>query len=345
MWLKSDLNDLGGPRSGRISGQGRATVDSPQRPSRYAWFVKRVKRHAYWARTQGVAALVEEDELNLRDRWRRRRSTRQWAKLHGVAGDARAIYVVGAQRSGTNFLVRHLQQYPAVEVHNENSRAAFDRFLFKSDRTIAELIASSQQKAIVFKPLCDSHRTNELLDNIETPVESRAIWVYRAWQARARSAVAKFGSSNLDVLSAAAEETWGTSWQLSGVSEENREFVESLNFEGMSPESGSALFWFIRNSLFFDGGLDQRDDVLLVSYDRLTADPEHEFAIIERFVGLEGEQPMSTEQIRPASVPELPDIDPAVRQRCEELQRRLDAAWDAQEKRIERSTDHTEDVP
>jgi len=282
--------------------------------------------------------------LDPRDRLRRRRSKRHWRKQHGLAGKARAIYVVGAQRSGTNFLVRHFQQYPAVEVHNENSRAAFDRFLLRPDEDIARLVESSEHRAVVFKPLCDSHRTDELLDNIETPAESRAIWVYRAWQARARSAVAKFGSSNLDVLSAASGETWDTTWQLSGVSEENRALVESLDFEGMCPESGAALFWFIRNSLFFDDGLNERSDVLLVSYDKLTANPADEFAIIDRFVGLAGEQPVSAEEVRPAGVPDLPDIDPRVRERCEALRRRLDDAWKIQKQRIELPTDNSGDA-
>lgn len=319
-------------------------MEPSQRSSRYAWFIKRAKRHAYWARTQGVGRLIEEDELDPRGRLRRRRSKRHWRKQHGSAGEARAIYVVGAQRSGTNFLVRHLQQYPAVEVHNENSRAAFDRFLFRPDEDIAKLVESSEHRAVVFKPLCDSHRTDELLDNIETPAESRAIWVYRAWQARTRSAVAKFGSSNLDVLSSASDETWDTTWQLSGVSDENRALVESLDFERMSPESGAALFWFIRNSLFFDDGLDKRSDVLLVSYDRLTANPVNEFAIVDRFVGLAGEQPVSAEEIRPASVPDLPNVDPRIRERCEVLHKRLNDAWEAQKQRIESSTDHSGDA-
>jgi hypothetical protein len=32
----------------------------------------------------------------------------------------------------------------------------------------------------------------------------------------------------------------------------------------MTPESGAALMWFLRNQLFFDLGLDRRADVMLV---------------------------------------------------------------------------------
>ncbi len=117
--------------------------------------------------------------------------------------------------------------------------------------------------------------------------------------------------------------------------------MESLDLGAMSSESGAALFWFLRNSLFFDQEFNKRSDVLLVSYDRLTADPVGGFLAVDRFVGLDGEHPVSAEAIRLGSVPDLLNIDSEVRARCDEMQRRLDNAWELQRKRLEDSPDQT----
>lgn len=305
-------------------------MESSQQLDDRSWFIRKVKRHLYWARTQGIGRLIEEDELDPRDRIRRAANKRRWRKANPEVPPAGPVHVVGVQRSGTNLVVRRLQEYPAVEVHNENSKAAFERFQLKSDATISDLVAESRHQLIVFKPLCDSHRTDELLDDVETSTAARAIWVYRSFEARARSAVAKFGSSNRDVLATAVAGAWDGPWQLKRVSQENRDFVESLDVSSMSPTSGAALFWYIRNSLFFDLGLDQRDDVLLVSYERLAADPEAGFASIEQFLGLAAEDAVAPEEVRPAKVSSPLDIDPQVRDQCEDLQRRLDATVSAQ---------------
>ncbi len=213
----------------------------------------------------------------------------------------------------------------------------------KPDATISDLIRRSRHQFIVLKPLCDSHRTDDLLDGIESDTDARAIWVYRSFDARARSAVAKFGSSNRDVLAAGAAGAWDQTWQLSGVSPANRAFVESLDFTSMSAESGAALFWYLRNSLFFDLGLDQRDDVFLVSYDRLVANPDSGFASIDRFLELEDADPLESEEIRSLKQAAPLEIDPSVRQRCEALQQRLDGAATAQQLIPPSSTDPTGD--
>ncbi|MEA3509929.1 MAG: hypothetical protein U9R51_00700 [Actinomycetota bacterium] len=303
-----------------------------------------MKRHLYWARTQGIGRLIEEDELDPRDRLRRASSKRRWRKAHPNVAPARPVHVVGVQRSGTNLVVRRLRDYPAIEAHNENSRAAFERFQLKPDATIANLIDRSRHQYIVFKPLCDSHRVDHLLDDIPSDTSARAIWVYRSFEARARSAVAKFGSSNRDVLAVGATGSWDETWQLSRVSPANRAFIESLDFTSMSAESGASLFWYLRNSFFFELGLDRRDDVLLVSYDHLVANPGVGFAAIERFLDMEEAESTGTEEIRSLKPSPPLEIDPLVRQRCEELQQRLDTAVAAHSPDHPLSTDSTGDA-
>ena len=48
--------------------------------------------------------------------------------------------------------------------------------------------------------------------------------------------------------------------------EHNLEIIRRFDYDRMTPESAAVLFWFVRNSLYFDLALDRRPDVALASY-------------------------------------------------------------------------------
>jgi hypothetical protein len=298
--------------------------------SRLAWLSLRIRRHWEWGRRQGFGRLIEEDQLNPIDRIRLGASKARWRRSHAVAPNAMPVYVVGVQRSGTNMLVRGLERAPEFEVHNENDNAAFERFRLKADPVIRDLVMRSGHRYVLFKPLAESHRTAELLDRMGTPTPGRAIWAYRGVDGRVRSALAKFGPNNLEVLREIAAGRGRDRWQAQGLTDEHRRLIGSFDYSRMSPESAAALFWYIRNSLYFEAGLDQRDDVALASYDRFVADPERMMRPLASFLGF----PYSNDLVahvdaRASGRPPL-DIDPDIRRLTDELQTRLDAALDEQ---------------
>ena len=55
----------------------------------------------------------------------------------------------------------------------------------------------------------------------------------------------------------------------------------------MTAETAAALFWWIRNGLYFEPGLDRRDDVLLASYQDMLATPVEAMQAICTFLGLD----------------------------------------------------------
>jgi hypothetical protein len=78
-----------------------------------------VRRHARWAREEGIAKLVEEDQLNLFERAPVAARKALWRATRGVeAGMSTPVFLVGVQRSGTNMVVRGLERSPDVAVHN-----------------------------------------------------------------------------------------------------------------------------------------------------------------------------------------------------------------------------------
>jgi len=293
------------------------------RPSR----AQRIERHVRWAREHGLRRLVEEDQLNPITRASLAYRKWQWRRAHDVRPNAVPVFVVGVQRSGTNMLTRGLESRPEIEVHNENSRRAFDGFRLRPEHVIREIVVSSGHRHVVFKPLCDSHRTPDLLDGLGTPSRGRAVWAYRSVDGRVRSAVAKFGSDNLVALREIAAGRGDGMWQAQGLSAENRELIESFDYENLSPESAAALFWYVRNSLYFELGLDRRDDVMLASYDALVAGPELVIRSLCSFLELRFDEDMidHIERRTPPSTRPLV-IDDEIRTLCDRLTARLDRA-------------------
>ena len=288
----------------------------------------RVQRHVHWLRTQGLARLVEEDRLNPVDRAATTVGKWRWrvARRSRPVGGA-PVFLVGLQRSGTNMIVRGLERTPEFEVYNENHRAAFSRFRLRPDPVIRRLVDDSRHPYVLLKPLCDSHRTAELLDGLGSRQPGRALWVYRSVDGRARSALAKFGDANLQALREIAAGGGRHRWEAQLLSPDSLDLVASFDWTGMNAASAAALFWYIRNRLYFELGLDRRSDVLLVSYDAMLGDPAAEARRICTFL----EFPYHPRLIahvapRAPATPGPLDIDPRVRARCEELAARLDTA-------------------
>jgi len=289
--------------------------------------LERIRRHWRWGRQQGFGRLIEEDQLNPVTRLRLASSKRRWRRQHHVAPNAVPVYLIGLQRSGTNMVARGLEEAPEFEVRNENDRAAFERFQLRPDPVIRDLVARSGHRYVLFKPLCDSHRANQLLDGMSTPSPGRAIWAYRDVDGRVRSSLAKFGASNLDALRRIAAGDGGGMWQAGGLSAERLAQVRDLVGDNTTPETAAALFWYLRNALYFDLGLDRRADVLLVSYEAMVADPAAEMRRICTFLDLPY-RPSLHEHVDARSASERPPlaIDPRVRTLCDELAARLEAA-------------------
>ena len=297
----------------------------PASTPEFRWQLFRVRRHVGWARTQGLRRLIEEDQLDPFERIPAAIRRARWRMQHDNRPDAVPVFLVGVQRSGTNMLTRGFERAPEFEVHNENDREAFVRFRLKNPTVIRGIVERSKHAFVLFKPLCDSHRTPALLDALQTPSSGRAIWAYRGYQGRVRSSVAKFGDSNRRALRRIADGTGSHLWQAGGLSEANLELISRFDYDRMTPETAAALFWFVRNSLYFDLALDQRQDVALASYDATIGDPEVSMRVLCAFLGLPYRKQL-IEGIEPRhrGSPGI-DIDPVVRERCEELQGALDA--------------------
>jgi hypothetical protein len=288
----------------------------------------RLRRHIKWLRAQGLARLVEEDELNPVDRATKAAAKWRWRLVHRARPPGgTAVFLVGVQRSGTNMLVRGLERSPEFAVYNENHRAAFSRFQLRPDPVIRRLVEQSRHPYVLFKPLCDTHRTPELLDGLGLQRSPRALWAYRSVDGRVRSAVAKFGDVNLRVLRELANGGGRSRWEAQRLSPDSLQLIAGFDWDRMGPFDAAAVFWYVRNRLYFELGLARRPDVLVVSYDAMVAQPEAEMARICEFLGVAYDRRLiSHVKPRPPKQAEALQLDPRIRDRCEELAARLEAA-------------------
>jgi len=298
-------------------------VDELTGPKRLAALVA---RNLYWGRTHGWANLLEEHDWNLGVRIPRDLRKWNWRRRFGVEpGTARPVLLVGAQRSGTNMVTYALAMAPEFEVFNEGDRRAFANYRLRDRDHIAELARRSRHRFVLFKPLPDSHSTVQLLEELDTPTPPRALWVYRGVRGRVRSAVAKFGDSNLRVLRSRTADPGFRHWQLGGLSHESAALLDRFDPSELTPADGAALFWLIRNRLVFELGLHERDDVLLVSYDRFVASPEPPMRRICSFLDFPFDPSLVAHvgPRRPAPA-EASGISEPILELCDELNDRLD---------------------
>lgn len=287
-----------------------------------------VARNLYWGRTFGWANLLEEHDLNLVRRIPRDFGKWRWRRSHTVTpGSAAPVFLVGAQRSGTNMITYGLSYSPEFQIYNEGDRRAFSNYRLRSLDHVADLVAKSRHPYVLFKPLNDTHRALDMLDQLDSVVKPRVLWVYRGVAARIKSALAKFGDSNLRVLRRYLDDETYRHWQLggsAGLSDASRAAIQKYDISSLTPADGSALFWLIRNRLFFELGLDKRSDVMLVSYESFVADPGATMRGVCEFLGLVFE-PGYVEHVgaRP-SEHTGPRITEDLWRHCEELELRLD---------------------
>ena len=239
---------------------------------------------------------------------------------YGWGGRRQVTFVFGCQRSGTKMLVRVLDESATTRVYHEDDRAAFEDFQLRQDGVLRALIASSPAPSQVFKPICDSHEADRLLDRFEG---SRALWIWRDPDAVARSAVAKWGDHQRQVVDAVASgdlETWG--WRTARLPPPLVEDLRRVHRPDLSAEEGALLFWLLRNRFFFELGLDRDPRVLLLRYEDLLEDPATFRAAFHHAGASFRRAHLHRVQPRRGPGPRL-DASPEIRELCDALVARL----------------------
>jgi hypothetical protein len=236
---------------------------------------------------------------------------------------ARAAFIFGAQRSGTNMLVGALGRNRQIECYNEHDDEAFCNYRLRDDATIQRLVLRSRAKRVVLKPICESQWAQRLLN---TYPDARAIWAYRHYTDTVNSALRQF-TEHARYLHYMLHDKQTAGWRVENVSEDDMELVREHYERGVSDASARALIWYLRNHLFFQQDLQRDDRVSLARYERIVRSPETELPRLSEFLGVDF-QPSQARSIFQTSIrkQEPPAIDPSIAALCDDLSDRLVAA-------------------
>jgi len=255
--------------------------------------------------------------------WKRARKALRQRRRFDQSASKTPVLVVGAQRSGTNMLVSVLDRAPDVWLYNEFHRAAFDNYRLRTLPSIQRLIDKCYAPFVAFKPLCDSHRTDEVLDRFPS---ARAIWIYRRYQDTSNSAVRRFENHRRDWVGWIANDDYARlGWRGERLEDDLVQLMKQQYRANMLLEDAAALTWYQRTQLYYQLGLDAHDRVLLVQYETLVRSPADEFRRIFDFVGCPFSE-QYVDRVRTSSIEKdnFPKINSDIRALCDKFQTRID---------------------
>lgn len=256
--------------------------------------------------------------------WRLKRAYRR----NGAAcSSPQAAFVVGCQRSGTDMILWTLDKSRDVDRYDEDHRAAFEDCRLRGADVRRRLVADSNARRVIFKPVCDTHRTAALLAEHDG---AKAVFVYRHYLDVAKSSVARWKDMHLRWLREVAEGggDWGRrQWNRELITPQRQAEVIELVGGGIDELRAACVFWYLCNQTFFDQKLNGRADVAVARYEDVVARPAEQFRRLCTFLDVEYRDEMIEGIFTSSARKHTPPAGDAVLERCEALLARLDAAY------------------
>lgn len=243
-----------------------------------------------------------------------------------TARERRFVFVAGMQRSGTNMVMEVLERSLATDVYHETDARAFDNYVMRDEAVIAGLAQASRAPVFVIKALCELDRLPRLMQQF---APAKTLWVVRAYDDVVNSATRSFRNFAKQVARIASDRNTAH-WRGRGMSDATHALVRALYHADMNEASAAALTWYFRNVLYFEHGFDAHPDVLPVCYEQLVVSPDAQFRRLFGFLGIPYSawisRIVSPQSIRKHTAPE---IEPAVREHCDELTVRFERSLGA----------------
>jgi hypothetical protein len=252
--------------------------------------------------------------------------------LNRFDGPRTVLMIMGCQRSGTSLTYWIFERDFSTRIFRESS-------VLSSDDTVERLrlnplpevlreLDQRQVPLVVMKPLVESQRATELLRQIPG---AKVLWLYRHYQDVASSNLKAFGMDNgiRDLRPFVAREA--DNWRSQHASEETLATIDRFFAEDMNPYDAAALFWYARNQLFFDQGLDTNPDAILCRYEDLVLNPTETMRRMYDGLGVAYPGDHIVQDVHPQSVGKgrQSRLSPDVEAVCEDLLERLDHAYAA----------------
>jgi len=255
-------------------------------------------------------------------------------------GSAKKVFfIVGCQRSGTTMLTEVLERDLRSKVFGEFSELSSDDPLgirLNPLPSVREIIFAQKANLVVLKPLVESQNIRNLLDFFP---QAKAVWVYRNYKSVASSNLKNFGVYNgINNLRPIVNNELGN-WRSERVSDSVRKIICKHFSEGMNPWDAAALFWYVRNSFFFDLDLSSLPRVRMCKYEDFIINPERNLRKIYDQLGMHYPPRNITSRVHSKSISKGKSIhlSAEVEELCEDMYQRLERAY---EKELKESSEN-----
>ncbi|MEM8584507.1 MAG: sulfotransferase [Bacteroidota bacterium] len=197
------------------------------------------------------------------------------------------VCIVGCQRSGSTMLYKIFCKDPRTKVYQEFSSLSSDdkqhKIRLNPIEKVAKTISRIKHPVVVLKPLVESQRIDALS---QISKNTKYIWLYRNFEDVAASNLKKFGKENglknLKPVVSGEKNNWRSEHLSSNIVQRVRGFHSS----SITQVDAAALFWWVRNQLYFQQNLNQNDRVYTCQYESLVTDPIAEMKKIYAFLSI-----------------------------------------------------------
>jgi len=242
------------------------------------------------------------------------------------------LFVLGCQRSGTTLMMRIFEKDVNTSVYHEHSRLSsqdrIDGLRLNPRPAVKKALDRDPASFLILKPLVESQNASALLDYFP---EAKALWMYRHYVDVAASNLKRFGLKNgiRNIRFIAQKDA--QNWRSEHVSDAVREVILRHFAEDMNPYDAAALFWYARNTLYYEQALDRHERVMICRYADLASHPFQTVAEIYRFVQQPFPGAKIVDEVSSSSVGKGKQIDlsPDVERLCADLLRRLDQTYES----------------
>ena len=196
-----------------------------------------------------------------------------WQQFKSDTKDKKILFIVGCQRSGTSLILRIFENDLNTKTFSEFSILSSEdqeKIRLNPLHSVKKDLQKIRVPFIILKPLVESQNTLKLLEYFN---KSKALWMYRNYKDVALSNLNYFTINNgIEDLRPIIKND-SNHWISEKASPQVREIILDHFSENMNPYDAAVLFWYARNSLYFELGLEQNPNVLLCKYEDLITQP------------------------------------------------------------------------